>query len=157
MLAVGYWLAYGDPSSSRLGIVCKQSLLSLRSVGWLFRGVAARQIFDFIRKEAGIRRILKIATSLTQAGLKVMCCSCFCIVVDNAYFRGEWKRNDVSPKVFWEEWCYLTKVLNRLKLVVVPVIKEHFVHDGVDFAAFFFGWAAGASFAEDEDSFARDI
>ncbi|MBQ9138079.1 MAG: hypothetical protein IJX65_05535 [Alistipes sp.] len=33
LLAVGYWLAYGNPSSSRLGIVSKLLLLSLRSVG----------------------------------------------------------------------------------------------------------------------------
>ena len=32
-MAISHWLVYDDPSSSRLGITCKQSLLSLRSVG----------------------------------------------------------------------------------------------------------------------------
>ena len=87
LLAVGYWLAYGDPSSSRLGIVCKQPLLSLRSVGWLFSGVATRQIFDFIRKEAGIHRIQKNIEILAQARLKAKYLYIF-VVADNDYFRG---------------------------------------------------------------------
>ena len=33
LLAIGYWLVYDDPSSSRLGIANEFALLSLRSIG----------------------------------------------------------------------------------------------------------------------------